>query len=210
MGMSARRKVLLAATVAVLAVLLGRAGLQLLAERPDRSAAQQCTLFISMACSRYALDYDGWYPFSREGEIDSVNILVSEGLQPTSFATYGTVRQQAEHFREHGSLSAEFSPHRYVRGLKRDDPADLVVMYRASPTRWSTHISAASREGWLAMRPDQFGHWGWEGLLTAEDLARRLRKTLKFVRENQRPCWEATLKEHEGFLTHLESLSTKR
>ena len=210
MGTSAMRKAFLAAVVAVLAILIGFAALLLFTGKPDHSSAQQCTLFIVMACTGYADDFDGWYPLSREGEINSLNILVREGLEPISFATYGTAQEQTEYFREHGSLSQELSPHRYVRGLKRDDPKELVVMYRASPTRWHTHISASRREGWIAMGPDLIGHWASGGVMTVQELAQRLRKTLEFVRENKRPCWEATLKEHEGFLAHLESLRNKQ
>ena len=46
--------------------------------------------------------------------------------------------------------------------------------------------------------------------MTAQELANRLRKTLEFLRESKRPCWEATVKEHEGFLAHLESLCNKQ
>jgi len=209
-GMSVTQRAILAAVATFLAILIGFAALLLFTGKPDHSGAQQCTQFIEMACARYANDFGGWYPVSREGEIQSLNILVREGLEPSFFATYGTACQQVQYFKEHGSLSAEVSPHRYVRGLKQDDPKDLVVMYRASPTRWTTHFAASHREGWLAMGVDHMGHWGSEGLLTAEELARRLRKTLEFLRDNKRPCWEATLKEHEGFLAHLESLCNKQ
>ena len=107
----------------------------------------------------------------------------------------------------------------YVPGLRRDDPGDLVLMYFARPTRWTWHggplPTIFRSKGWIMipvdMRfygagidreggPGEFSEW-----VSFEEFKQRLQKTLDFLRDNERPNWEAVVEEHKRFLGRAEN-----
>jgi hypothetical protein len=115
--------------------------------------------------------------------------------------------------------------YQYVPGLRRGDPGDLVVMYLKRPTRWQHHAAAPPwifREAKWVVVPLDFVSTLGPDLVTpvnrqvtdegecAERVSQaefeaRLRKTLQFLKENNRPHWETVFAENEAFLKALES-----
>lgn len=104
--------------------------------------------------------------------------------------------------------------YKYIPGLHKDDPGDLVLMYVARPTRWNWHGSPPTifrHKAWILV-PVEFeprSHAGTElGELServpAKEFRQRLRNTLDFIRTNERPNWEAVLAEHTKLLGSLE------
>jgi hypothetical protein len=99
----------------------------------------------------------------------------------------------------------------YVPGLADNDPPDLVLMYLKQKTRrtWNgDHSATVFREKkWMVIGPDFLSHGGSgddlpEGgwLEDNEGFKRRLQKTLDFLKKNDRPYWQAVVKEHSAFL----------
>ena len=118
--------------------------------------------------------------------------------------------------------------YRYVPGLKRGDPGNLVLMYMPAPTRFSWHgdiPTIFSRKKWLIVPLDFAGQAGSligkyearentggeaDEMLTFDDFRTRLQKTLDFLRDNNRPDWETIVAEHEAFLKSVEAGSENR
>jgi hypothetical protein len=117
----------------------------------------------------------------------------------------------------------EWSPkYKYVAGLQKGDPGDLVVCYLAKPTRWVMHIlspKAWDPMGWIICPLDEMTLSGGRErkrirpgenseTLTNEQFRERLQKTLDYLKANQRPHWEVVVKEHQAVLDSLDSLAT--
>jgi hypothetical protein len=81
----------------------------------------------------------------------------------------------------------------YVPGLWENDPGDLVLLYVNRPTRWTAH-------GWLP--PTIFKDKAW--IIVPVDFTHGERRTIEFIRDNQRPNWEAVVAEHTRFLNSLD------
>lgn len=104
--------------------------------------------------------------------------------------------------------------YQYVPGLREDDPADLVLMYLKRPTRciWHGDFPTFFRpRKWVVVRPD-FGLRSMEEPSVGElsdwidrpEFERRLRKTLDFLKANNRPYWTNVVAEHEAFLKAIK------
>jgi hypothetical protein len=105
----------------------------------------------------------------------------------------------------------------YVPGLREDDPPDLVFMYFNRPTRWNWHGVAPTifnEKAWIII-PVDFGtglnfrpHTGQGGecseRVSLDEFRSQLRRTLDFIRTNQRPNWQTVVAEHEKFLESIE------
>jgi hypothetical protein len=117
-----------------------------------------------------------------------------------------------------GDEVAWTNDYNYVAGLRENDPADLVLMYFNRPTRWNWHGTRPPtifrEKAWIII-PVDFGsglnfrpHTGQVGecseRVSLDDFRIRLRRTLDFVRTNQRPNWQAVIAEHERFLQSIE------
>ena len=103
----------------------------------------------------------------------------------------------------------------YVPGLRDDDPNDLIFMYLKRKTRrtWNGDHSATvfSDTKWMVFGP---GFWTMtepsktlpEGgeIIDTSEFRRRFQKTFKFLRDNNRPHYEAIIAEHTRFLAALE------
>lgn len=111
--------------------------------------------------------------------------------------------------------------YQYVPGLRRDDPGDLVLMYFKVPTRYIWHENPQSifrQRKWLIV-PLDFNSGGIGSpvhreipligenaeRVSFEEFASRLRKTLQFLRDNNRPNWQTVVAENEAFLESFES-----
>jgi hypothetical protein len=94
----------------------------------------------------------------------------------------------------------------YVAGLHYDDPEDLVLMYLKRPTAYTWHSDTThtvfSPRRWMVLSPNiQSGACPEGGeLLETTDFKRRLQKTVAFLREQQRPYWQAVAQEQADFL----------
>lgn len=106
--------------------------------------------------------------------------------------------------------------YRYIPGLERNDPGDLVLLYLTQPTRWTWHGQPPTIFGdkaWILV-PVDMKFYGPEradaGLgefserVSLAGLKRRLQKTLDFLQTNDRPNWEAVVEEHTRFLEAIE------
>lgn len=103
----------------------------------------------------------------------------------------------------------------YIPGLRQNDPGDLVLMYFNRPTRWTWHgppPSIFTDKAWIIV-PVDF-NMGWEkrkGLgelserVSLDEFKSRLKRTLDFVRTNERPNWQAVVAEHTKVLDALEN-----
>jgi hypothetical protein len=114
--------------------------------------------------------------------------------------------------------------YRYVPGLKKGDPGDLVLMYMPVPTRYVLHYHASTifaEKKWILIPLDFCSHafemgaavvnrdipfYGEEcERVSLEELQSRLKKTLDYLRENNRPNWQTVVAEHEKFLDSVKS-----
>ena len=117
---------------------------------------------------------------------------------------------------EMGGYSDWVDRYSYVAGLADDDPGDLVLLYVAEPTRWTWHGDPPSRfrdKAWILVPVDfKLGRRDTSGLGPGEEservgqaeFARRLRRTLEFLRDHQRPNWETVIAEHQTLLERLD------
>lgn len=111
--------------------------------------------------------------------------------------------------------------YRYVPGLQKGDPGDLVLAYFVQPTRYQHHATQPTvfdEKSWIIIPLDftgfcslTQGQGGREMEATGEcsenvSLAvfrRRLTKTLDYLRDNERPHWETVVEEHSKFLDSI-------
>ena len=114
--------------------------------------------------------------------------------------------------------------YQYVPGLRRGDPGDLVLMYMKKPTRWRHHAAGAplifEEHKWVLV-PLDFTHVGDSNTkkvdrdmpdigesferVSLDELKARLRKTLKFLEDNNRRHWQTVVAENKAFLETTES-----
>lgn len=97
----------------------------------------------------------------------------------------------------------------YVPGLRGSDPDDLVMLYMKRPTRYYWHGYARPFRDpmWLVFSPG-FNYCPTNAESCAErgqrmdtqELERRLRLTLAFLKNNDRPYWTNVVAEQEAFL----------
>jgi len=102
----------------------------------------------------------------------------------------------------------------YVPGLREGDPGDLVLMYFNRPTRWTWHgppPTIFKEKAWIlipvdfadGMRP-RSGPGEKSERVSLDEFRSRLRRTLDFIRTNERPNWQTIVKEHTRFLDSIE------
>lgn len=108
-------------------------------------------------------------------------------------------------------FKADLRDHRYVAGLRREDPPSLIMCYVVKPTsrRWHGERANIFRtNGWIIAGPgfDSFGSSNvfeaheWVG---TEEFTNRLVTTLRFLETNQRPHWQQVVASHQKFLETL-------
>ena len=116
-----------------------------------------------------------------------------------------------------GGYMAWTNDYNYVPGLHEDDPPDLVLMYFNRPTRWNWHGDPPTifkNKAWIII-PVNFNR-GWNSQLnpgrefgecservSLDEFRMRLRRTLDFIRTNERPDWQTVVAEHEKFLASV-------
>jgi hypothetical protein len=119
-----------------------------------------------------------------------------------------------------------FRDYNYVPGLREDDPPHLVLFYMNKPTRWRFHVHPEARwkdKTWIVVPIDFTGplpgtesnssiHSHLHGIiaygemshsLSTQQFTNRLIATLEFLRTNDRPHWQAVVKEHTSFLESI-------
>lgn len=115
----------------------------------------------------------------------------------------------AEIHKEMGNMKWA-SGYRYVPGLREHDPGDLILMYVDRPTRWTWHGSTPTifkDKAWIVV-PVDFADGGRtpsgpgesSERISVEEFRNRLKRTLDFVRTNERPHWQSVVAEHTKFL----------
>ena len=105
--------------------------------------------------------------------------------------------------------------YKYVPGLREDDPGDLVLMYFDRPTRWTWHgpppPTIFKEKAWIVVPVDfaiggrrPSGPGELSERVSLDEFRTRLRRTLDFVRTNERPNWQTVVAEHTKFLDSIE------
>jgi hypothetical protein len=99
--------------------------------------------------------------------------------------------------------------YRYVPGLRQDDPPDLVLLYLDRPTRWVWHGQPPTvfrQEAWMIIPLDWRpvpGSGELSEQVSLGEFRARLKRTLDFVRTNERPNWQTVVAEHTKFLDSI-------
>jgi hypothetical protein len=126
---------------------------------------------------------------------------------------------------EEGESETRNEKYQYIPGLRRGDPGDLVLMYMKRPTRWTHHAAGPpqifTEAKWQLVPFDFLGVLGKADVepvpreipsrgeccerVRLAEFQTRLRKTLKFLRDNDRPHWQTVVAENEAFLKSLEA-----
>lgn len=133
-------------------------------------------------------------------------------------------------FKRIGWESSDTNPwnerYMYLPGLRRGDPGDLVLMYLAKPTRYIWHDyphTVIAKQFWMFVPLDFDGQSSGFGSgigkvvereipnrgecserVSVEEFRSRLKKTLDFLRANDRPNWQTVVAEHEKFLDAIQ------
>ena len=104
--------------------------------------------------------------------------------------------------------------YQYIPGLREDDPGDLILLYFNRPTGWHWHGAPVptiySKKAWLIVPVDFCMHersikekGELSERLSPEEFRVRLKRTLDFLRVNERPNWEFVVAEHTKLLDAL-------
>ena len=120
----------------------------------------------------------------------------------------------AEIREEMGGSMSWATGYRYVPGLREDDPGDLVLMYLDRSTRWTWHGAPPTifkEKAWIVVPLDfamgdrpSAGPGELSERVSLDTFRNRLRRTLDFVRTNERPNWQTIIAEHAKFLDSIE------
>jgi hypothetical protein len=98
----------------------------------------------------------------------------------------------------------------YVPGLRLGDPQDLVLMYMKRKTHHTWHGDAEhsifSPSRWMVVSPEILTGSCPEGgeLVETPELKRRLMLTITYLKEHQRPYWQAVTDEQLAFLESIK------
>jgi len=113
-----------------------------------------------------------------------------------------------------GSFTGWTNGYRYVPGLREDDAGELVLMYLDRPTRWTWHGAPPTifnKKAWIVVPVDftmgsrrQSGSGELSERIPMDEFRRRLKRTIDFVRTNERPNWQTVVAEHTKFLDSIE------
>jgi hypothetical protein len=115
-----------------------------------------------------------------------------------------------------GGHMAWATNYRYVPGLREDDPGDLVLLYLDRLTRWTWHgppPTILKAKAWIVVPVDftmgfrpPSGGGELSERVSLDEFRSRLRRTLDFVRTNERPHWQTIVAEHTKFLKSIEQV----
>jgi len=99
----------------------------------------------------------------------------------------------------------------YIPGLREDDPEDLVFMYMKEKTRRTWHAdedhSIFIPRRWMVLsREIEYHGTCPEGgeLLDTPQFRKRIMATIAFLKDNQRPYWQAVANEQLAFLRSVK------
>ena len=119
-----------------------------------------CSTFLVFNLRDYVNEHDGWFPKGGATPFASLGQSLKEpaASQMSNYAGHPLAGAMWEHYSRHGVLSEEFSAYRYNEGLREEDPADLVLMYRRAPTKWVNRNYKGTKWGRNVLKPD-LGHF---------------------------------------------------
>jgi hypothetical protein len=186
------------------------------------------TVLIALAFGydQFILDWDG-RPTCHKGIMLSFLTVMHESggdilADPKPFPNVkGSSRDSLETIRDSmGGYMVWAKDYNYVPGLRENDPADLVLMNFNRPTRWNWHghpPTIFKEKAWIIIPVDfDMGvnfrpHTGQGGecseRVSLDEFRSRLRRTLDFVRTNERPNWQTVVAEHSKFLESIEHVA---
>ena len=193
-----------------------------MAKRLVLGALWTCIVFGVIVLAYYMLFDRGGQPYCHKG-IDMAlhNWRDANKLDKTTFPNIdGSSAKSLAEIREFFGVWEKLEEtYMYVPGLRTDDPGDLVLMYLPQPTRWTWHggppPNVFKPKGWILvpvdmkfygnrnrdeLGPGEFSEW-----VSFMEFKDRLQKTLDFLRDNERPNWEAVVEEHTRFLGRAET-----
>jgi len=103
----------------------------------------------------------------------------------------------------------------YVPGLRSDDPDNLILFYLREPSRRTWHGDTHWFSGpkrWVVLNPrmdspdSDSGRAGGEvdEAISLTEFKDRLRATLDYLKQNDRPGWQAAEQEHMRFISSIQ------
>lgn len=167
----------------------------------------------------FILDWDG-RPFCHKQVYAGMSMWVKYGGEREGSETNGFPNIGGESV---GSLAAinEYMgrqtnwgrTYKYIPGLRESDPGDLILMYLDQPTRWTWHgrpPTIFKDKAWIVVPVDFTMSWPQRKTsgelserISLDEFKTRLKRTLDFVRTNERPHWRAVVAEHTKFLDSI-------
>ena len=102
--------------------------------------------------------------------------------------------------------------YRYVPGLHSDDPDNLILFYLREPSQrtWHGDIHWINRpKRWVVLNPGMDVPPGRAGgelceAISTTEFKKRLRATLDYLKQNERPGWQAAEQEHMRFISSIQ------
>jgi hypothetical protein len=169
-----------------------------------------------MGYARFILDWQG-QPVCHKNLMAVLKNWVDDHDTNVLPNVHGIGRDSLAELRPYGFDAYLEQRYGYVAGLRKDDPGDLVLMYLNQPTRWVWHgipHTIFTKKAWIIV-PVDFTVFTYSGrqitkpgecseTVSREEFRVRLRRTLDFVRTNERPNWKAVVAEHTKFLNSIE------
>ena len=159
------------------------------------------------ACHR-ELDaaFEQWWLTTPNGR--TTNALVYPNVDGSSVKSLEVVAPYIFHGMD------DLRDYRYVPGLTSRDPGDVILMYvnRPSSRSWHGDMHWFRRDKrWVVLSsgislPVTYGR-EWSELavaITTPEFKRRLRRTIDYLKENNRPNWQTVEKEHGAFLNTIK------
>jgi hypothetical protein len=204
------RRVIIISTLVVLALL--SASLWWWNANPERrfqflkneaASCANCRKQLAMSLLMYSSSYDGWFPRGKASALESLSLLTQHDPQFTVHVLTSHDKQ-AELMRQWSDpkrLPEDLICYRYNAGLRQGDPAQLIVLYYYTPTRWECSLHKGRQIG----RPVMFVDSSWT-FLPEEEYARQQRRTEEFIRERG----DAVAGKEDGIISRSTRTAARR
>lgn|GEM_PF-1526033 len=150
--------------------------------KPSSSCAN-CRSFIHWQLKDYAEANGGWYPKGGKDPLDSLAKCVKQSHEVDHFTSHAQAQPLVAHWEKHKTFTADLCCHRYVEGLRTNDPGGLVLLYYWKPTRWAHSLHKTKAVGRaVCFHPPGLG---WD-FLPEKEFQERLAHTVAYLREQGR------------------------
>lgn len=147
------------------------------------SSCANCPSFIYWQLNDYAETNGGWYPKGGKDPLDSLAKCVNQAREVHFFTSHTQAQPLVAYWEKHKTFTADLCCHRYVEGLRTDDPGGLVLLYYWEPTRWECNLHKKSVVGRaVSFHPPGLG---WD-FLPEKQFQEKLAHTLAYLREQGR------------------------